>query len=318
VNRYIAQRLFLMVPTAIVVTVIGFALLRLSPGDPVLIYAGEERDAESLAEIRSMLELDQPLPAQYVGWIRRVVVGDLGRSIRTSQPVRQAILERLPATLQLGITALILSVGGGLLLGTITAVRRNSVTDMIATVLTLGIVSVPNFVLGMVLILTFALVWRIFPPGGYTSFIDEPSSNLRRLVLPALTLAATSLAINLRHVRSGVLDVLSQDYIRTAYAKGLTNRAVLFSHALRNALIPALTIAGIQVSTIIEGAIVTETLFSWPGIGRLIIESISGRDYPVVQGIMLLSALSVMLSSLFIDILYVWFDPRIAHHSRGI
>jgi len=311
------RRLVLMVPVAFLVTIIAFSLLRLAPGDPVLAYAGEERDPASLNQIRRSLGLDQPLPVQYLAWLGRAVQGDFGRSIRTRQRVSEAIVERLPATLQLTGTALVLSVSLALVVGTLSAVKRNSAIDLLATGFTIAGVSLPNFFLGLLLILIFALVLRIFPPGGYAPLIADPGENLRRLVLPVITLSAASLAVNMRQVRSSLLDVFGQDYIRTARAKGLSEAAVIMRHALKNGLIPVVTLIGLQVGALIEGAVITEQIFFWPGVGRLVVDSIGGRDYPVVQAIVLLSALSFMASTLVVDIAYAFLDPRISYRPGG-
>src|SRR5438093_2032686 len=305
-----------MIPVALLVTIIVFVLIHLSPGDPVAIYAGEERDPVVIAALRTEYGLDQPLPVQYVAWLQHALQGDLGRSLRTRQPVLEAVVERLPATIELGIAALLISVSIALVVGTLSAVKRNSPLDLLATGFTLAGVSLPNFFLGLVLILVFSLAIRIFPPGGYAPLIGEPGENLRHLVLPAITLATASLAVNMRQVRSSLLDAFGQDYIRTARAKGLSELAVVARHALKNALIPVVTIVGLQVGAIIEGAIVTEQIYSWPGIGKLAVDSIGGRDYPVVQTIVLLSALSFMLSTLVVDVLYAWLDPRITYADR--
>ena len=304
-----------MVPVALLVTVIVFVLVRLSPGDPVVVFAGEERDPEAIAQIRRSLGLDQPMPVQYAAWLGRAVQGDFGRSIRTRQPVREAIIERLPATLELGGAAVFLSVSVALIVGTISALKRNSLLDLLATGFTLGGVSLPNFFLGLILILLFALALRLLPPGGYVPFAEDPAGNLRRLLLPAITLATASMAVNVRQVRSSLIDVFSQDYIRTARAKGLAGQVVIFRHALKNGLIPVVTLIGLQVGAIIEGAIITETIFFWPGVGRLVVESIAGRDYPVVQAVVLVSALSFMVTTLVVDLLYAWLDPRISFRS---
>lgn len=316
-TQYIIRRLVLMVPIAFLVTIIVFLLLRLSPGDPVLVYAGEEHDPQSLAAIRHSLGLDQPLPVQYVAWITHALHGDLGHSIRTHEPVLSDIVQRVPATLELGGAAIVLSVTVSLLVGTISAMHRNSAVDLLATGFTLAGVSLPNFFLGLILILVLGLALRLLPPGGYVPFVDDPLDNLRHLILPAITLATASTAVNLRQVRSALLDALRQDYVRTARAKGLAERLVIVRHALRNALIPVVTLIGIQVGGIIEGAFITETIFFWPGVGRLAVDSISGRDYPVVQAIVLLSALSYMSSTLLVDVLYAWLDPRISYGARA-
>jgi peptide/nickel transport system permease protein len=316
-TRFIVRRVLLMVPVAFLVTVILFGLLRLAPGDPVLTFAGEERDPETLNQIRRSLGLDQPLPVQYVAWLGHAAQGDFGRSIRTRQRVGEAILERLPATLELGAAALALSISVALVVGTLSALNRNSPLDLLATGFTIAGVSLPNFFLGLLLILFFALVLRVFPPGGYQPLATAPGENLRRLVLPAITLATASMAVNMRQVRSSLLDVFGQDYIRTARAKGLAERSVVVRHALKNGLIPVVTIIGLQIGAIIEGAIITESIFLWPGVGRLVVDSIGGRDYPVVQAVVLLSAISYMFSTLVVDILYGWLDPRISFGRGG-
>ncbi|MEX2045560.1 MAG: ABC transporter permease [Chloroflexota bacterium] len=314
---YILRRLLLMIPVAFLVTIGVFALARLSPADPVLVFAGEERDPVALAQIRTQLGLDQPLPVQYVAWLSRAVQGDLGRSFQNRQKVTEAIIERLPATFQLGLAALLISVTFALVIGILSAVKRNSVIDLLSTSVTLMGVSFPSFFLGIVLILLFAYVipGRIFPPGGYVPLTTDAAENLRRLVLPAVTLASVSLAVNLRQVRSSLLDVFGQEYVRTARAKGLRERTVIVGHALKNALIPVVTLVGIQIGAIIEGAVITETIFSWPGVGRLVVQAIPSNDYPVVQGVVLVSAFSFMLSTLFVDVLYAWIDPRISYES---
>jgi peptide/nickel transport system permease protein len=316
VTRYIVRRVVLMIPVAFLVTLICFGLLRLAPGDPVLVFAGEERDPQSLEQIRKSLGLDQPLPVQYVAWLGHAAQGDFGRSIRTRQRVSEAIVERVPATLELTGAALLFSVSLALLVGTIAAVRRNSALDLLTTSFTIAGVSFPNFFLGLLLILFFSLVLRLFPPGGYQPFISDPVENLRRLILPMITLSAATLAVNMRQVRSGLLDVFGQDYIRTARAKGLSESRVIAGHALKNGLIPVVTLVGLQIGALIEGAVVTEQIFSWPGVGRLVFDSISGRDYPMVQAIVLLSALSFMVSTLLVDIVYAFVDPRISYGAR--
>jgi peptide/nickel transport system permease protein len=316
VTQYILRRLLLMLPVALLVTIVVFALIRLSPGDPLVIYAGEERDPVALAALRVEYGLDRSIPEQYVSWITHAVQGDLGRSLRTRQPVLESIVERLPATLELGIAALLLSVTVALIVGTLSAVRRNSALDLLATGFTLAGVSLPNFFLGLLLILALSLAIRLFPPGGYTALRVDVWDNLRHLILPAITLATASMAVNMRQVRSSLLETFSQDYMRTARSKGLSETKIVVRHALKNALIPVVTIVGLQVGAIIEGAIVTEQVFSWPGIGKLAVDSINGRDYPVVQAIVLVSALSFMASTLVVDVLYAWLDPRISYGGK--
>ena len=312
--RYILRRLVLMIPVAILVTIGVFVLVRISPGDPALTFAGEERDPAAIAAIREQMGLNQPLPVQYVIWVGHLLQGDLGRSFQTHQRVLEAVTERLPATLELGLAALFFSVTVALVVGILSAVKRNSFIDLLSTSITLAGVSFPGFFLGIVLILLFAYVipGHIFPPGGYVPITQDVGDNLRRLVLPAITLATASLAVNLRQVRSSLLDVFGLEYMRTARAKGLHERTVITRHALKNALIPVITLIGIQVGAIIEGAFITEQIFFWPGIGRLAVQAIPSGDYPVVQGVVLVSAFSYMFTTLFVDVLYAWFDPRIS------
>ncbi|MHB8630386.1 MAG: ABC transporter permease [Candidatus Limnocylindria bacterium] len=313
-TTYIIRRLLLMVPVLLLVTVAIFVLIRIAPGDPALTYAGEDKDPATIAAIRVQLGLDKPLPVQYAIWLSRAVQGDLGRSFQTNQRVIAAIGERIPVTFELGVAALFISVSVALVVGILSAVKRNSAVDLLTTSVTLAGVSFPNFYLGLLLILLFAYVvpGHIFPPGGYVPFSQDPLENLRRMVLPAVTVATASLAVNLRQVRSSLLDVFGQDYIRTARAKGLPDRVVVTRHALKNALIPVVTIIGIQIGAIIEGAIITETIFFIPGIGRLAVQAIPSLDYPIVQGVVLVSALSFMFSTLAVDILYAFLDPRIS------
>src|SRR5579872_1102037 len=302
-----------MVPVALLVTIIAFGLLRLAPGDPVLIYAGEEQDPQLIAQTRKSLGLDQPLPVQYVAWLTHALQGDFGRSFRTHEEITQTIFDRLPATLELTGSALLFSIVVGLTVGTLSAVKHNSLLDLLASGFTIAGVSLPSFFVGLLMILFFALVLRLLPPGGYTPAITDPGENLKRLILPGLTLSAATLAVNMRQMRSSLLDVFGQDFIRTAEAKGLARTTVIVRHALKNGLIPVVTVIGLQIGALIEGAIITEQIFFWPGVGKLVVDSINGRDYPVVQAVVLLSALSYMLSTLLVDIVYGWLDPRISY-----
>ncbi len=312
-TAYIIRRLLLMVPVALLVSIIIFTLLRLTPGDPIRTLLGEDPNPDTIAALRHEYGLDRPVPFQYVSWLGRALHGDLGRSLRSRQPVVEAITERLPATLELGLAAIIFSLIVAVPVGILSATRRNSVWDLLATGVTLLGVSIPNFFLGIVLILTLALVARIFPPGGYVPFIQDPGQNLKRLVLPTIALGTASMAVNMRLLRSTLLDALGQEYTRVARAKGLAERNVILQHALKNALIPFVTVVGLQVGAILEGAFITESLFLWPGVGRLAVDSIGGRDYPVVQAIVLLSSLSFLAANLLVDLLYAYLDPRIKY-----
>ena len=312
-TTYLLRRLLLMLPVAFLVTVGVFMLIHLTPGDPALIMLGEDRTPEAIAAIHHQLGLDQPLYVQYLIWIGNLAHGDLGRSITTHQPVAAAIAERLPATIELGGLALLWSLLVAIPLGTIAAVRRGSLADHLAAGITVGGVSIPNFFIGIVLIFVLSVTLRIFPFGGYVPFSDDPYENLRHVFLPAIALGTAGAAINMRFTRSSMIEVLNNDYIRTARAKGASWRRVVFIHALRNALIPVVTIVGLQIGGIIEGAVVTETVFTWPGVGRLVVESIFNRDYTVVQGVVLLAAFSYLVANLLVDFVYAWLDPRISY-----
>lgn len=302
-----------MVPVAFLVTVGVFMLIHLSPGDPALIMLGEDRSPQAIAQIHQQLGLDQPLYAQYLIWVDHIVHGDWGRSITTREPVAAAIFERLPATFELGLAALVWSLLVAIPLGTLAAVRRGSIIDRIALGVSVAGVSVPNFFIGIVLIFALSVSARLFPFGGYVPFFQDPFESLRHVALPAIALGTAGTAINMRFTRSSMIEVLNHDYIRTARAKGASWRRVVFVHALKNALIPVVTIIGLQIGGIIEGAIVTETVFTWPGVGRLAVESIFNRDYTVVQGVVLLAAFSYMVANLLVDLVYGWLDPRISY-----
>jgi len=312
-TTYVLRRLLLMLPVAFLVTVGVFMLIHLTPGDPALIVLGEDRSPQAIAQVHEQLGLDKPLYDQYLIWLGHIAHGDLGRSITTHQPVAIAIGERLPATVELGLAALLWSLIVAIPLGTIAAVRRGSIADQLATGISVGGVSIPNFFIGIVLIFVLSVSWRLFPFGGYVAFAADPFENLRHIVLPAIALGTAGTAINMRFTRSSMIEVLNNDYIRTAMAKGASWRRVVFIHALKNALIPVVTIVGLQIGGIIEGAVVTETVFTWPGVGRLAVESIFNRDYTVVQGIVLLAAFSYMVANLLVDLVYGWLDPRISY-----
>jgi len=312
-TTYVLRRLLLMLPVAFLVTVGVFMLIHLTPGDPALILLGEDRSPQAIADIHKQLGLDRPIYIQYGLWLSRMAHGDLGRSITTHQPVSNAITERLPATLELGIVALLWSLAVAIPLGTIAAVRRGSALDYLASGITVAGVSVPNFFIGVVLIFVLSVSLRLFPFGGYIPFATNPIESLRHVVLPAIALGTAGAAINMRFTRSSMIEVLNNDYVRTAWAKGASWRRVVFIHALKNALIPVVTIVGLQIGGIIEGAVVTETVFTWPGVGRLAVESIADRDYTIVQGIVLLAAFSYMFANLLVDLVYAWLDPRISY-----
>jgi peptide/nickel transport system permease protein len=318
VKGYILRRLALIVPTMFLVTLLSFVLLQLSPGDPVEIYAGfENHDPEYIARVRAELGFDQPLPVQYVAWLGHVVRGDLGTSFVKRRPVADVIAEALPRTAELGILALLIHATVGMAVGMISALKRDSVIDLLSTSAALVLISIPGFVIAFMLIIVFTITVRIFPPGGYVPLSEDPLAHVRALILPALAIGSGSLAGIMRQTRSSLLEVLDEDYIRTSRAKGLRERLVVFRHALRNALIPVATIVGLQIGAVIEGAFIIETIFAWPGVGRLTVDAINQKDYAVVQGTVLIAALSFLLSTLLTDLVYAWLDPRISYSDRS-
>lgn len=312
-TQYIVRRIVLMVPVVFLVTVMSFVLLHLAPGDPVVAYAGQHADRETIASLRKEFGLDRPLPVQYFVWLDHMVHGDLGVSIAKQRPVTELIVDRFPKTLELGLISLVFSSSLATIVGIVSALKRDSLLDLSATSLALFFISIPSFVVAFLLIILFSLVIPLFPPGGYVSFIDDPLGHIRSLVLPAIAVGTLGFASIMRHSRSSLLEVLSEDYIRTARAKGLTERMVVFRHALRNAFIPVATILGLQIGVVIESSFIIETIFAWPGLGRLLVQSINLHDYPVVQGTVMLVALSYMASTLLTDIAYTWLDPRISY-----
>ena len=308
---YIIKRLIAMLPVLVLVSLIVFTIIHLTPGDPALIMLGEEATPQALAALRHELGLDQPLPVQYLVWLSHVLRGDLGRSIRTNQPVIEAIMQRLPVTLELTIVAMIISMIVAIPAGIISATRRNSASDLISTTLALLGVSMPSFFLAILLIFVFSLKVRWLPPMGYTPFQKGVWENLRGMILPAITLGTAAMAIVARLTRSTLLEALQQDYVRTARAKGLREQAVIYGHALKNAMIPITTILGLQIGFLLGGAVITETIFALPGVGRLVVASIFERDFPLVQGVVLFLALMHLVVNLIVDLLYAYLDPRI-------
>lgn len=312
-RKYLLARLALVVPVLFGVSLVTFSLIRLVPGDPVTVVLGPDSRArpEDIAAIRAAFGLDEPPPVQYVRWMGHVLSGDLGTSFRTGRSLTQELALRLPVTIELTVLAAVLGMIPALLVGVLAALKRNSAADYIATVSTLLGVSVPNFLLATLLVLAFSLWLRWLPPIGYVELNLDPPGNLRTMVLPALSLGLPFAAIMMRITRSSVLEVLGQDHVRVARAKGLRSAGVLGRHVLPNAAIPVITVAGIQIARLLGGAVIVETIFGLPGIGRYVYEAISMRDYPVVQGVTLVVALAFVLVSLLVDVLYAVVDPRI-------
>ena len=307
------RRLLLAIPTLIGVTFLVFLSIRLIPGDPAIALAGELATPELIEMVRRDLGLDQPVINQYVNYVGRVVQGDMGRSIRSRLPVREEIEIRLPRTLLLTIVSLTISATIGIAIGVTAATHPNSWFDGGSMVFALLGVSMPIFWLGLMLMIFFAVLlpqWLglsgpVLPPTG--------SGTWQHLVMPVIALAANSMAIQARMTRACMLEVLRQDYIRTARAKGQRERIVIYRHALRNALLPIVTIIGLQFGTLLGGAVLTETVFAWPGIGRLLVDAIGFRDYPVIQGTVLTIAIGFVLTNLIVDSLYAYLDPRITY-----
>jgi peptide/nickel transport system permease protein len=309
--RYILRRVIFMLPVALFVSFIVFMLIHLVPGDPVRVLLGEEATPQTVAALQHQLGLDKPLPQQFGLWLWQAIHGNLGTSIQLQQPVIQALLQRIPVTLELGLASLVYSLALAIPLGVYSATHRKSWLEGLINVSTLVGTAIPNFVLALLLIFLFAVAIRLFPPGGYASFTDDPAGNVRDLILPMIALGTSTVAVNLRQLRASMVEALEQDYVRTARAKGLSERRVNYIHALRNSLIPLITIVGLQIGQILGGAVVIEVIFLWPGIGKLAIDSIFAKDYPVVQGVVLLAAFSYMLVNLLVDVSYVFLDPRI-------
>jgi peptide/nickel transport system permease protein len=309
----ILKRLIETVPVLFLVSLIIFYLVHLTPGDPALLMLGEEATPDKLATLRHQLALDQPIPVQYGIWLSNVMRGDLGRSVRTQQPVVEAIAERLPPTMELTILAMIISLCIAMPTGIISAVRRNSALDFASTTVSLFGISMPNFFLAILLIFVFALKLRWLPPIGYTPITADWIANLKGMILPALTLGAATAAVISRQLRSSLLEVLSQEYIRTAQAKGLAERMIVLGHGMKNALIPVATVIGLQIGALLGGAIITESIFVLPGVGRLLVDSIFARDFPLVQGAVLFLALVYLFANLAVDVVYVFLDPRIRY-----
>ncbi|ADI15526.1 ABC transporter permease [Truepera radiovictrix] len=308
---FILRRCVTAVPTLIIVTLMVFGIQRALPGDPALIIAGEQRDPEVIAYIRERYRLNDPVPVQYVAWLAQVVRGDLGRSIRTNQSVTELILQKLPVTLQLALLSMLVALLIAIPIGVLSAVRKDTALDYAGTLFALSGLSVPNFWLGILLILVVSVQWNLLPASGYVEFSRDPVENLRRMIMPSLVLGTGLAAVIMRQLRASMLEALKQDYVRTARAKGLFGRRVVLRHALRNALIPVVTLIGLQMGALLSGAVLTEQVFSIPGFGKLIVDAVFNRDYAVVQGVVLVTATAYIVINLLVDIAYALLNPRI-------
>ena len=318
-KTYIFQRLFQAIIVVILVSMVVFAVMRLLPGDPVLVLSGigiEGLSPKEAAELRHKLLLDRPLYYQYGHWVLNLLQGDWGTSTRTHMPIWTEITTRLPVTLQLAIGGWIIAIIVGLIAGIISAARSNSAIDVGTTLVAMFGVAMPNFWLGILLIFLFGLVLGWLPVAGYISILEDPIAGLRHLVLPALALGFMETAVMMRQTRSGMLEVLRQDYIQVARAKGLAEQTVIWGHALKNASLPILTVMGLRLGRLIGGTVIIESIFGLPGLGRLAVQSIFMRDYLALQGVVLLVSIGVVVLNLITDLLYAYLDPRIRYTRR--
>ncbi len=316
-GRFLLRRAVESLVALFLASIVVFAGVRSLPGDPALAISGEGRDPAANAAIRARYGLDEPIPIQYVRWATFALQGDLGTSIRTRQPVAAEILSRIPTTLELALLAALIAVAIGLPLGIIAAVRRQTVLDYVVGSVGLVGLSIPTFWLGLILILTFAIGLGWLPASGFVPLTQDPVANLERMIMPAIVLGLGFGAVLLRQVRSAMITSLGSDYVRTARAKGLTERQVVLDHALRNSLITVVTILGLELGALISGSVVTESIFLIPGFGRLIIEAVQRRDYPVIQGVALVSAVAYILINFIVDVLYSLLNPRVRVSGRA-
>ncbi|HEY4909039.1 MAG TPA: ABC transporter permease [Methylomirabilota bacterium] len=312
-GRLVLRRLLATIPVLVLVTAGVFALIHLTPGDPIDVMMAESVDATVKANLRRELGLDQPIYVQYGAWMWRLLHGDLGRSIRNGEPVIENVSRRIRPSLQLAALAMAISLVLATPLGILSAARRNTSVDRFGTTFALFGICTPNFLLALLLIFFFGVKLRWLPISGYTDPLEDTLHGLRSLALPALTLGLALAAVVTRTLRSSMLDALSEDYVRTARAKGLSEWSVIHGHVLKNALIPVVTVLGLQLGTLIGGAVITEYVFALPGVGRLVVDAVFARDYPLVQGVVLLIAVGFILSNLAVDLLYGWIDPRIRY-----
>ena len=308
---FLGKRILQLIPTLFFVSVIIFSLQQLLPGDPATIMAGEERDPAVIAQIRAQYRLDQPIPVQYVYWVKGVMTGDLGESMRIKQPVRSLILDKLPVTLQLGLMAIVIAVTIGVSAGIVSAVKKGTVWDYAANVFALWGLSTPNFWLGIMLIFLFSVELGWLPASGYVPLTEDWRQSLASTIMPAFVLGNAIAAVLMRHTRSAMLQALGSDYVRTARAKGLFERAVVLKHAMRNALTPVITLGALELGTLLSGAVLTEQIFTIPGFGKLIVDAVFNRDYAVVQGVVLVTATIYIMLNLLADIAYVLVNPRL-------
>lgn len=313
--KYLVRRLVMMVPVMLLVSMIAFSIILLLPGDPAMAILGPERarDTQVYQALRQELGLDKSIPLQYLSWLGKIVTGDLGTSARNQQPVTALLAQSIGPTMQLAFTAMLIALVIAVPIGIISAVKPGSWADVIGTVFALSGVAIPNFILGILLILLFSLTLRLLPAGGYVPPTTNLGESLRLMALPAFALGAGLSAVLMRQIRSAMLEVMSQDYVTTARSKGIAERKVVLRHALKNALIPVITVVGVQIGRLMGGTVVIETIFSVPGMGKLAVSSIFFRDFPVVQAVVLILGTAVLFSNLIADLLYGVVDPRVRY-----
>lgn len=311
--QLILRRILVSIPTLIILSMFIFGLQRLLPGDPILAMAAEEANPEVIAYLREKYSLDQPIPMQYLAWVGNVLQGDFGRSIRTGLQVTDIIFQKLPITLQLATMAMVMAMLIGIPAGILAAVHKNTLLDYLANTFALSGMSIPNFWLGIILIMLIAVQWRLLPASGYVPITQDFWLSIRSMLMPAFVLSTAVAAYLMRHTRSAMLSVLNSDYIRTAKAKGLLTPTVVLKHALRNALMPIVTLSTLMFGELLAGAVLTEQIFVIPGFGKLIVDAVFTRDYAIVQGVVLFTAIGFILMNLLADILYTLINPRLRH-----
>jgi peptide/nickel transport system permease protein len=313
-REYIVRRLLQMVPVLLLVSIMGFGLLYILPGDPAIAILGENAgNRDTYLALREELGLNQPVYMQYLSWLNRVAHGDLGRSIRTNEPVAEMLLRRAPISLYVGAVGLVIGVAIGLSVAVLSALRPGSRLDALGTLFAMGGIAIPGFFEALLLMYVFAVLLRWLPPSGFTSPFQDPVLSLKMVLMPALVLGTHQAAVIMRQGRSALIEVLEQDYITTARAKGMREKLVISRHALKNAMIPLATILGLQIGGLIAGAVITETIFAIPGVGRAAVDAIFFRDYPVLQGSVLMLTGVVLIANLVTDLAYAYLDPRIRY-----
>ncbi len=308
---YIGKRLLVAIPTLLIISIFVFSLQKLLPGDPILAMAGEERDPATIEFLREKYRLNDPVPMQYLNWLGGVVTGDFGISLRTNQPVLELIAQKLPVTIQLAVMAMFFAMIIGIPIGILAAVKKNTWIDYTANIVALSGLSIPNFWLGIMLILLVSVKLGWLPASGYESIFVDPVRSIETMIMPAFVLGNALAATLMRHTRSALVAVLSSDYIRTARAKGLSPREIILSHSFRNALLPVITLLALLFGELLAGAVLTEQIFTIPGFGKMTVDAVFTRDYAVVQGIVLCTAVGFILMNLLADIAYVLLNPRL-------